>query len=275
MRSDVSHRLVSVPQAEPTCEKPTTASFSSAFWERLKADLRQMLRAQKNNTVRFVRGLLREGAERNQLMNEFMELDDVFNGSLSQCTVYDLKPITAREILRIVEEVVDEEEEDDYEEFRVRYPRLYERYRRRRTRLSHRILLGDPHHGLKRCDWAETEVRLAGNGHGYTFCEFEEEHGDWATWCWERCTVLNPVSDIRYTLFREHEMQACHRALLCILRKQNEILIGRKVLTDSRIVRVLLDEVQNRIACFITLDKEAMLSMTYSNSSLENVTLSR
>ena len=190
----------------------------------------------------------------NQLMVNRCIFDDVFTGTLSRCTFDDLKSITAREILRIVDEIIDEEEEDECNEFRLWYPQLYESYHSKRARLSHRILLGDPYHCLKRCEWAETEIRLARDGHGYTFREFEEEHGIWAEWCWERCIVLNPVSNPRYTLFDDAEMKACHKALLCILRKHNDILLGRKVLTDPRIVRILPHEVQGCIASFITID---------------------
>ena len=154
------------------------------------------------------------------------------------------------------------------ESFRLRIVRLHELFLSARARagLSRRILLGDPQHSLARCSWAKTEVRLARDGHGYTFREFEEEHGEWATWCWERSTVLNPVST--YHLLREQEKQACHKALLCILRKQNDVLRGRKVLTDPRIEHVLLEHVQDIIASFITIDKEAVKAMTYMKRRL-------
>ena len=87
-----------------------------------------------------------------------------------------------------------DEEEDSIEEFRLRIVRLHELFHSERARFSQSILLGDSQHGFARCGWAMTEVRLARDGHGYTFCEFEKKHGEWATWCWERSTVLNPVS---------------------------------------------------------------------------------
>ena len=146
------------------------------------------------------------------------------------------------------------------------FVRLHELFHSERARLSHSILLGDPQHSFARCGWAKTEVRLAKDGHGYTFREFEEEHGEWATWCWERSTVLNPVST--YQLLREQEKQACHRALLCILRKQNDFLLGRKVLTNPRTVHVLPEHVQQLIASFITIDKEAVKALTYMKRTL-------
>ena len=158
------------------------------------------------------------------------------------------------------------DEESGTEEFRLRIVRLHELFHSERARLSHSILLGDPQHSFARCGWAKTEVRLARDGHGYTFREFEEEHGEWATWCWERSTVLNPVS--KYHWLREQEKQACHRALLRILRKQNDFLIGRKVLTNSRTVHVLPEHVQQLIASFITIDKETMKAMTYVKRKL-------
>ncbi|MED5469066.1 MAG: hypothetical protein VX542_02190 [Cyanobacteriota bacterium] len=158
------------------------------------------------------------------------------------------------------------DEKEDIEEFRLRIVRLHELFHSERARLSHSILLGDPQHSFARCGWAKTEVRLARDGHGYTFREFEEEHGEWATWCWERSTVLNPVS--KYHWLREQEKQACHRALLCILRKKNDFLLGRKVLTNPRTVHVLPEHVQQLIASFITIDKEAVKSMTYMKRTL-------
>ena len=158
------------------------------------------------------------------------------------------------------------DEESGAEEFRLRIVRLHELFHSERARLSHSILLGDPQHSFARCGWAKTEVRLARDGHGYTFREFEEEHGEWATWCWERSTVLNPVST--YQLLREQEKQACHRALLRILRKQNDFLLGRKVLTNPRTVHVLPEHVQHLIASFITIDKEAVKAMTYMKRTL-------
>jgi len=159
-----------------------------------------------------------------------------------------------------------DEEESGTEEFHLRIVRLHELFHSERARLSHSILLGNPQHSFARCGWAKTEVRLARDGHGYTFREFEEEHGEWATWCWERSTVLNPVST--YHWLREQEKQACHRALLRILRKQNDFLIGRKVLTNPRTVHVLPEHVQQLIASFITIDKEAVKAMTYMKRKL-------
>ena len=155
-----------------------------------------------------------------------------------------------------------------HESFRLRIVRLHELFLSARARagLSHRILLGDPQHSLARCSWAKTEVRLARDGHGYTLREFEEEHGEWATWCWERSTVLHPIST--YKWLREQDKQACHRALLRILRKQNDVLIGRKVLTDPRAVHVLPEDVKQLIASFITIDKEAVKAMTYMKRTL-------
>ena len=154
------------------------------------------------------------------------------------------------------------------ESFRLRIVRLHELFfsARARAGLSRRILLGDPQHSLARCSWATTEVRLARDGHGYTLREFEEEHGEWATWCWERSTVLHPIST--YKWLREQDKQACHRALLRILRKQNDVLIGRKVLTDPRAVHVLPEDVKQLIASFITIDKEAVKAMTYMKRTL-------
>lgn len=153
-----------------------------------------------------------------------------------------------------------------HEEVRIpelcfRNVRLYELFHSERARPSHSILLGDPQHKFARCGWAKTEVRLARDGHGYTFREFEDEYGEWATWFWERSPVLNPVS--RYHCLQEQEKQACHRALLCIMRKQNDILIARKVLTNSRAVHVLPEYVQQHIASFIMIDKEAVKAMMY------------
>ena len=154
------------------------------------------------------------------------------------------------------------------ESFRLRIVRLHELFLSARARagLSHRILLGDPERSLARCSWARAEVRLARDGHGYTFREFEEEHGEWATWCWERSTVLHPIST--YKWLREQDKQACHRALLRILRKQNDVLIGRKVLTHPRAGHVLPEDVKQLIASFITIDKEAVKAMTYMKRKL-------
>ena len=161
----------------------------------------------------------------------------------------------------------------------LRNVRLHEFLQWDRARHSHsillsnrlllfRILLGDPEHSFARCGLAKTEMRLTRDGYAYTFRELEEEHGELATWYWERSTVLNPVSKSKYHGFRELEKQACHRALLCILRKQNDILIGRKVLTSPRTVRVLPGQVRQLIASFISIDKEAMKAMTYMKRTL-------
>ena len=161
----------------------------------------------------------------------------------------------------------------------MRNVRLHELFQSDCARLSHdillgdcllffRILLGDPEHSFARCGLAKTEMRLARDGHAYTFREFEEEHGEWATWCWERSTLLNPVSKSKYRWFGEHEKQACHRALLRILRRQNDILIGRKVLTDPRTVQVLSEPVRQLIAGFIAIDQEAKKAMTYMERTL-------
>ena len=116
----------------------------------------------------------------------------------------------------------------------LRNVRLHELFQSDRACLSYsilrsdrlllfRILLGGPEHRFARCGLAKTKIRLARDGYAYTFREFEEEHGEWAIWCWERVTVLNPVSKSKYYWLREQEKQACHRALLCILRKQNDL----------------------------------------------------
>jgi len=127
---------------------------------------------------------------------------------------------------------------------------------------SENILLGDPRHSLARCRWTKTYLRLAEDGHGYTFQEFDEFHGaEWALWCWVRCEVLNPVDTNTYQKRRRHLNQACHKALLCILRKQNDILIGRKVLTDPRIQEILTEQVQHIIASFISMDEYAVNAM--------------
>ena len=136
--------------------------------------------------------------------------------------------------------------EEIIEEIRLRNVRLHELLHSERARLPRHIFLGDPHHDLSECGWTKTEVRLATDGHGYTFREFEEAHGEWATWCWERSTVLNPVSG-EYLSFCIERKQACHRALLRILRKQNGLLKARKV-TEH----VLPEHAQQLIANFIT-----------------------
>ena len=63
--------------------------------------------------------------------------------------------------------------------------RLHELFHSR-ARNSNRIFLGDPQHALSNYNFAKTAVRLATDGNGYTFREFEEEYGEWATWNWER-----------------------------------------------------------------------------------------
>ena len=170
----------------------------------------------------------------------------------------------------------------------LRKVRLHELFQSGRARLSHdillgdcllffRILLGDPEHSFARCGLAQTEIRLARDGHAYTFREFEKEHREWATWCWERSTLLNPVSKSKYHWLCEQEKQACHRALLRNLRRQNDILIGRKVLTDPRTVHVLSEPVRQLIASFIAIDKEAKKAMTYMKRTLplENKSLAK
>ena len=96
---------------------------------------------------------------------------------------------------------------------------LYDFFHRRpelsHGRLSHRMLLRYPEHRFAQCGWAKTEMRVARDGHVYTFHDFEEEHGKWATWYWKRSTVLNPVSNGRYNWFRYQEKQTCHRAMSC------------------------------------------------------------
>lgn len=168
-----------------------------------------------------------------------------------------------------VEEIIDE--------IRLRNVRLHELLHSERARLSRHIFLGDPHHDLSECGWAKTEVRLATDGHGYTFREFEEAHGEWATWCWERSTVLNPVSG-EYLSFCIERKQACHRALLRILRNRNDCLKARKVLTNPRsTVHVLPGPLRQFIATFITIDKEAVKAMAHTKRTLvlKNMPLAR
>ena len=138
---------------------------------------------------------------------------------------------------------------DRIEEVRLDDVRLHELLHSERALVGpHPILLGDPHHRFSsfgRCGLAKTEVRLARDGHGYIFREFEEWYGKRATGYWERSTKLNPVSKSRG--LGDEEKQACHRALLRILRKQNGLLKARKV-TEH----VLPEHVQQLIANFIT-----------------------
>ena len=55
--------------------------------------------------------------------------------------------------------------------------RLHELFHSR-ARNSNPILLGDPQHAIAKYSWAKTAVRLATDGNGYTFREFEEEYGE-------------------------------------------------------------------------------------------------
>ena len=155
-------------------------------------------------------------------------------------------------------------------------------------------LLGDPRHHLAECSWTQTEVRLSSDGKGYTFCEYEEFHGEeWAIWCWERSKLLHPlihhfccvsVDDVfmersyRYHALSEHEKTQCHRALLRILGKQNDFVKGRKVLTNSKIADVLPLHIQQLIATFITAKMDIVYAMTYvkhknclKNKSMQNI----
>ena len=133
-------------------------------------------------------------------------------------------------------------------------------------RASVRAFLGDPQHRLASFGFAKTEVRLARDGNGYSFCEFKEEHGKWATWCWEKSPILNPGSF--YNRLRQQEKHACHRALLRILRKENDFLKGRKVLTNPRIAHVLPENVVQLIATFVAIDKATVEAMTYVTRTL-------
>ena len=160
----------------------------------------------------------------------------------------------------------------DLEVFRLHNVRLYELFYAERARVSLpqrasvRAFLGDPQHRLASFGFAKTEVRLARDGNGYSFCEYQEFHGKWATWCWEKSPILNPGKF--YNRLREQEQYACHRALLRILRKENDFLKGRKVLTNPTIAHVLPEHVVQLIATFVAIDKATVEAMTYVKRTL-------
>ena len=80
-----------------------------------------------------------------------------------------------------------EEEEEGFDAVKYRLEkwaesavRLEEFFFSERARGSHCPLLGSPLHRFAHCDWAQTEVRQANDGHGYTFPEYEKEYGRYA-----------------------------------------------------------------------------------------------
>ena len=146
---------------------------------------------------------------------------------------------------------------DIIEEIQLRNVRLHILFDSRR-------LLGDPCHCLAKCIWTRTEVRLAADGYGYTYREFEEEHGEWAFWCWKRSKCLNP--SLAYYSLRKGEQYLCHISLLRILREKNDILRAKKVLTSSVLYRQLPHHIQRIIASFSCVDQAWIRAMTYTKN---------
>ena len=108
--------------------------------------------------------------------------------------------------------------EFDVEHKRVQFilqsQRLQELFLARGTQVLIPIFLGDPKHHLAQRIWARTEIRLATDGHAYAFKEFEQEHKEWARWCWERSKLLSPQTPSNWQGVQVAERKACHLALL-------------------------------------------------------------
>ena len=138
---------------------------------------------------------------------------------------------------------------------------LHGRIHSEHNRLPRRILLGNPRHSPLGCGWATIEVRRAVDGNGYTYSEFQKEHGERAKCCWDRATVPKPVSS--YYQLTDWEKKACSRVLCVSLRKKYDLLHGRMVITKLRTVREFPEVVQQLIAGFITIDHQAVRSMLH------------
>ena len=100
---------------------------------------------------------------------------------------------------------------DMIEEIQLRNVRLH-------ILLDSKKFLSDPCHCLAKCIWTRTEARLAADGYGYTYREFEEEHGEGAFRCWKRSKLFNPSR--AYFSLRKEEQYMCHISLLRILREK-------------------------------------------------------
>lgn len=153
------------------------------------------------------------------------------------------------------------------------------------TGTSARVLLGDPQHCFALSSWSRAELRLSADGIGRTLEEYEEAHGNDAVFRWERSLVLNqtqertaharlkavnpswersasPQARAEYGRLAADEKRACHLALLRFLRRSNDIVKGRKVLTDSRTCKVLSAPLRQLVAAFITAEISAIAAMT-------------